>query len=562
MRKEKRTKQNKKLKIFEIIVGIILLAIVLLIGYKKAPDYLTREVKDKTNLVINNNNVTAKMKQDVYIDEKGIIYLAKEDVQNYFDKYIYYNEETSTLVTTSDTKIATMQKDKKNIDINDSKVSIAGTVIEKEGKIYIPISEIGQSVYNVEVNYIKSTDRVIIDSLDRELKKADCSKNVAVRFKEKNFSKKLAKVKKGEKIVVISEEEKWSKVRTENGIVGYIKTNAIANLTYVRENMSEPKQIQGKVNLVWDYYSEFAKAPNRQNEQMQGVNVVSPSFFSLAKGSNGEIIDNAKQDGNNYVEWAHNNGYKVWPMFSNNSLLTTTENILNDETKRRNMIDNIVKLAEEYNVDGINVDFENMNQEDKNVYSRFIIELAPRLKDIGKTITVDVTAPDGSETWSLCFDRDTLADVSDYIVFMAYDQYGTGGNKVGTTAGYNWVENNINKFLGQEAVKKEKIILGIPLYTRLWKESGDKITSKVVNMKNVEETIPEGTQRKWDEDLKQDYVEYEENNATYKMWIEDKKSIKEKINLAKKYELAGIAFWEKDRETENFWEFVNEEYNK
>ena len=45
------------------------------------------------------------------------------------------------------------------------------------------------------------------------------------------------------------------------------------------------------------------------------------------------------------------------------------------------------------------------------------------------------------------------------------------------------------------------------------------------------------------------------------MWIEDKQSIKEKIGLANKYELAGIAFWEKDREPEDFWEFVKIELN-
>ena len=415
-------------------------------------------------------------------------------------------------------------------------------------------------MYNVEIEHKESTDRVVIDSLDRELKKADSKKNVKVKYKAKKFSKTLAKVKQGEKIVVISQDEKWSKIRTENGIVGYVKNKTIANLTYVRENMEETKQINGKVNLVWDYYSEYAKAPNRSEENIEGVNVLSPSFFYLEKGSDGKISENVKQEGKDYIEWAHNNGFKVWPIVSNNSYLTTTEGILNDYTKRRKLEDEIIRVTEEYNIDGINLDFENMNQEDKDMYSRFVIELAPRLKDLGKTLTVDVTAPDGSETWSLCFDRDVLANVSDYIVFMAYDQYGTGGNKEGTTAGYNWVENNVNKFIGQEAVAKEKIILGIPLYTRLWKEDGGKITSKVVNIKDVESTLPSDIQKKWDEELKQNYVEYTDGSATYKMWIEDEKSITEKIGLAKKYDLAGIAFWEKDREYDGFWQFVANEY--
>ena len=560
MRRDKREAANKKEKIIKIIVLIVVIILMALLVWFKAPDYYVKEVKGKTNLVINNNNVTSKMKDDVYIDNKGVIYLSINDVRNYFDKYINYDENSNRLITTSDTKTATLIKDKKNIDINGSTVSIASTVIEKDGKIYIPFSELAQNVYNVEIEHKESTDRVVIDSLDRELKKADSKKNVKVKYKAKKFSKTLAKVKQGEKIVVISQDEKWSKIRTENGIVGYVKNKTIANLTYVRENMEETKQINGKVNLVWDYYSEYAKAPNRSEENIEGVNVLSPSFFYLEKGSDGKISENVKQEGKDYIEWAHNNGFKVWPIVSNNSYLTTTEGILNDYTKRRKLEDEIIRVTEEYNIDGINLDFENMNQEDKDMYSRFVIELAPRLKDLGKTLTVDVTAPDGSETWSLCFDRDVLANVSDYIVFMAYDQYGTGGNKEGTTAGYNWIENNVKKFIGQEAVAKEKIILGIPLYTRLWKEDGGKITSKVVNIKDVESTLPRDIQKKWDEELKQNYVEYTDGSATYKMWIEDEKSITEKIGLAKKYDLAGIAFWEKDREYDGFWQFVANEY--
>ena len=560
MRRDKREAANKKGKIIKIIVLIVVIILMALLVWFKAPDYYVKEVKGKTNLVINNNNVTSKMKDDVYIDNKGVIYLSINDVRNYFDKYINYDESSNRLITTSDTKTATLIKDKKNIDINGATVSIASTVIEKDGKIYIPFSELAQNVYNVEIEHKESTDRVVIDSLDRELKKADSKKNAKVKYKAKKFSKTLAKVKQGEKIVVISQDEKWSKIRTENGIVGYVKNKTIANLTYVRENMEETKQINGKVNLVWDYYSEYAKAPNRSGENIEGVNVLSPSFFYLEKGSDGKISENVKQEGKDYIEWAHNNGFKVWPIVSNNSYLTTTEGILNDYTKRRKLEDEIIRVTEEYNIDGINLDFENMNQEDKNMYSRFVIELAPRLKDLGKTLTVDVTAPDGSETWSLCYDRDVLANVSDYIVFMAYDQYGTGGNKEGTTAGYNWVENNVNKFIGQEAVAKEKIILGIPLYTRLWKEDGGKITSKVVNIKDVESTLPSDIQKKWDEELKQNYVEYTDGSATYKMWIEDEKSITEKIGLAKKYDLAGIAFWEKDREYDGFWQFVANEY--
>ena len=249
-------------------------------------------------------------------------------------------------------------------------------------------------------------------------------------------------------------------------------------------------------------------------------------------------------------------------MVSNNSYKETTSKVLNSYTSRTNLINNIVNLANKYNLDGINIDFENMNESDKDVFSRFIIELEPKLKEAGKILSVDVTAPDGGETWSMCYDRNVIGDVADYIVFMAYDQYGSSSPKEGTTAGYNWVETNLNKFLNREEIPSNKIILGIPFYTRLWKEENGKITSQTVNIKDVNKVLPEGITKTWDNELKQNYVEYNKDGATYKIWIEDETSIKEKVGLVNNYNLAGTAAWEKDRETENIWTVINQELNK
>ena len=419
-------------------------------------------------------------------------------------------------------------------------------------------------MYDVDLEYIQDTNTIIIDSLDRKQEVANTTKETKLKYKPQTLSGTLEKIEANEQVVYIEETNNWAEVRSKDGTIGYIKKEDLGNVEVAREAKEYIDKVEGKVNLVWDYYSEYAKAPDRMGETMDGVNVVSPSFFSLERESNGEIYDNAKDDGAEYIEWAHNNNYQVWAMFSNNSLKDTTSQILNDYEKREAMIENLMDLVEEYNLDGVNVDFENMNESDKNVYSRFLIELAPRLKKIGKTLSVDVTAPDGSETWSLCFDRNTIANVADYIVFMAYDQYGTSSNKAGTTAGYNWVEANIKKFLGQEDVDPEKIILGIPLYMRLWEEDDDGTAKpEVVNMKDMFDVLPENQVAKWDEELKQYYVEYEEDGKTYKMWVENEKSVGEKINLANQYNLAGIAFWEKDRETnDEFWTFVKEQLNK
>lgn len=534
-----------------IVVGLLVIAVAVLMispNFKKDPN------EGKINFIINNKNVTSSLKKDIFIDSNGVIYASKEDIANFFDGQIYYDKENEQVTTTSDTKVAVLSLKDKTMKVNGAERKLLGTIVRKDGTLYIPISELN-GVYNVEVTNINNSV-ITIDSLDRELVKADASKKISVKSTKKFIAKTVDKVEAGAKVIIISEKDGWARVRTTNGKIGYVKSDKLTNKTTVRKAIEKQPQVTGKINLVWDYYFEYVTAPNRTGTSIKGINVISPTCFTLKNGDKVEIIDKAS---NEYNEWARNNGYKVWAMVSNNSMRETTSKILNDYAKREELIEKIVNLAVKYKVDGINVDFENMNKADKDMYSRFIIELAPRLREYGIVTSVDVTAPDGSENWSLCFDRDVLADAADYLVFMAYDQHGISSTKAGTVAGYDWVEANIKKFLGQEAVKKEKIIMAMPLYTRLWRtDSTGKVSSTVVNMNQVTNKLPDNLEKKWDENTKQYYVEYETNGIKYQMWIEDEKSISEKLDLINKYELAGGAFWEKDRETDNIWTLAEE----
>lgn len=549
----RRTKDNKK-KILIIIIAIILIGI---IAYNISNNIIVDKNKS-INLVINNKNVTSNLKKEIIIENDNI-YISKQDLGNFFDKYIYEDTENNNIVTTYNNKIASISLEKNKININGSTKNTYAHAENKEGTIYIPITEL-EDVYGIEIKYLPDSKVLTIDSTSKEQKKGIITKNVSVKSSIKFISKTIDKVKKGSYVIVVSEDKGYTKIRTENGKVGYVKTNKVANTVVVREEMQETKQIEGKVNMVWDYYSEVASAPDRTGVTMDGVNVVSPAFFHL--NTSGELTENVGTQGQAYIDWAHSNGYKVWPMVQNagNGMLNVTSNIMNDYNKRQKLINQIVNYCVKYKLDGINIDFENMKKEDKDMYSRFIIELTPRLKDMGIVVSVDVTAPDGSETWSLCFDRNVIGDVADYIIFMAYDQYGTSSNKSGTTAGYDWVNLSLNKFLKTEEIESNKIILAIPLYTRLWTEdsSGKVVKQSTVSMKNVDSILPSGVNKQWDDNLKQYYVEYQDGQYTKKMWIEDEKSLKEKINLINSNNLGGVASWEKGMETDNFWTFLKE----
>ena len=544
-----------------IIIAIIIIALVLIVGaiggyYVIKRNYIVSKI-NQTNLIINNSNATSSLKNNVYIKD-GVVYVSKPDIYNFFDNTIIYDEKYNQVVTTSSTKIASLPIDSKQIQVNSSNTTIKAGAIILDEVAYVPISELDE-VYNIKTTYVESEDLVYIDSLDREQQTATLKKDSSIKYKPTIISATLAKAKQGDTLTIANRSDYpvpngWTRVRTENGTLGYIQTSKLNEFKTIREKSEEKAKIEGPISLAWDYYSEYVSAPTRTGK-ITGVNVVSPSFFYMTKYSTTNVYENVGNEGIAYVNWAHGNGYQVWPMFTNSNMSETSK-MLSDYKSRETVINQIINYIKQYNLDGINIDFEGMYETDKDNFSRLLIEIRPRLNEIGAVLSVDVTAPDGAPEWSLCYDRYTIGKVADYVMFMAYDQYGVSATKAGTTAGHNWVEANVKKFLGQEEVKAEKIILGIPFYTRVWKESNGNVTSNVVNIGNVNNVIPSNATKTWDEDLQQYYVEYKKGGATYKIWVEDEKSIEAKLDLVSKYNLGGAAYWEYDRATNSIWNLI------
>lgn len=563
-------------RIFKVFVKLIIVAIFLLgagFALKVAPNYVRNDITDKINLVVNYSNVTGRMKHDLIVDDNGVVYLSFDDIMNYYDDNIYYDEQYDQIVTSTETKLAILKLNKNKITVNGGTSEIKGAAMIKNGVYYLPISEM-EDVYNIKVT--KSENRVIMESLDRKLTTANAKKNLSVKFKTTLFSRTLEKVESNEKLVITEVEpnslpEGWVRVRTQKGTLGYVEEKNLDNIQVERESITYEAPMNEKVSLAWEYFSEYGKAPDNTGVTYNGVNVVSPSFFYLKLNdtkkeeltkedvaSQAKILENVGDEGVKYIEWAHNNGYKVWAKVSNETLSSTIDEfsyIINDYKLRESMINDILEYIKKYKLDGINIDFEYMYMADNEAFSRFLIELAPQLRARGICLSVDVTAPNGGENWSLCYNRNLIGEVADYIVFMGYDQYGT--STVGTTSGYNWLVNSINNFVGYEEVPSEKIILGLPFYTKLWKtKDGVKAEGSVVSIKNIDSAIPANCQKEWLKELQQYYIQYTKDGYTYKMWIEDEESFSKKINLVNEYNLAGAGYWRKGMESDEIWKII------
>ena len=226
--KVRMTKEEIEIKKKKIIKGFIILLIIvlLLITAYIANDFIILDKNEKINLVINNNNITANLKNEIII-ENDTIYLSKQDISNFFDKYIYEDKENNQIITTYDKKIASIGFEENKININGSEKRIYAHAENKNGTIYLPITEM-TDVYGIEVKNIENSKVITIDSIDREQKKAMVSKNTAVKSSTGFISKTLDRIEKGNYVIVISKTDKgWTKIRTPNGKVGYVKNSAI-----------------------------------------------------------------------------------------------------------------------------------------------------------------------------------------------------------------------------------------------------------------------------------------------------------------------------------------------
>lgn len=357
--KEKLIKAKKLKFIKNIIVGVVALLIVAFI-VNIAPGYRRDKYKDIVNLVIDEQNVTEKLKNVLYINENKTVYMSEEDVRKFFDENIYYDEQYNQIITTSNTKVANIEIDKKQMNVNDSKVNMLDAIIKINDKLYLPISDM-ELVYNIKIKYIEETNKIVVENLNRGLIKATVTENADIKFKQRSLSKNVGKVVKGEQVsCYYTTSRGWRQIRTENGIVGYIKANKLDNEYIVRQDMEEKKE--AKVIKIDLNKNQF----NYTNE-------------------NGET--------------------KLWQTINLKSMGDQIEEMLGDYKTRTQIIDIVMNLFSGNEVKGININFDGM--ENKEMCKRFVIELSPKLREIGITTCVSITKD---------MDTKDYKNIVDYIV--------------------------------------------------------------------------------------------------------------------------------------------------
>ena len=313
------------------------------------------------------------------------------------------------------------------------------------------------------------------------------------------------------------------------------------------------RQTIERIVAAWDQVHRYNHNFNFNAADGSGVgNVIMPTWFDMnVDGIVLNLTDMA------YVLSAQEAGWQVWGLYANHFSPAWTSEMLRSEALADRTIAHVVAYAVAFGLDGINIDFENMYLKDRDLFSAYVKKLSDSLRRVGKWVSVDVTVPEGSDQWSKVYDRKTLSGAVDYMFLMAYDEHWASSSKAGSVASRDWVVTGIEKSLA--LIPREKLILGMPLYTRIWEEAGvsKKVSSSTMSYLRTDGWLKDNDLTPvFDPKTGQNYVEYLSGTSKFRVWLEDETSLGMRLDLMAQYNLPGLGFWSVDFANEEVWEII------
>ena len=409
--------------------------------------------------------------------------------------------------------------------------------------------------------YTKDTHkRLFIYDIWEKENFAFMSANESSRWRGGNKSPIIEDLNKGEQVKVLDKMVKWSKVKTLNGYVGYVRNTRLQNeISKIPESTYvEPKRewhgLSEKVVLGFHQVTMNYPA-NRLPELLKdtaGMNVIAPTLYAF-KNDDGELRSVANLE---YVKACHNRGLKVWPTINNFDILDVNEKLIFSNTfTRKNIIDRIIKEIELCEYDGINLDMESLSKDVGEDYVQFVRELSVELNKRKITLSIDAFIP---YEFNNHYDMQEIGEFADYVVVMCYDEHYSGSKTAGSVSSLPYVIEGID--LSLDNVERSKLVVGLPFYTRIWTTDKDgKVSSRAYASKLAEQySNSYGIKFEYDDATGQNYGSViNEDGAKIECWLEDELSLTMKMDQVKYNNLAGTAAWKLSFERENFFDIIN-----
>nr|WP_298077504.1 glycosyl hydrolase family 18 protein [uncultured Blautia sp.] len=566
--KKRRRRRRRNSNAVMVLVVILLIVVVAAVGVLTAA--IKRHTPSDTRMDLNTyyglekEDDVALVLQNTVSDTKGKwmdgrVYLDYETVSNVLGGRFYWEADSSQMLYTTPKEILAIAPESTSYTVNGENKDEGYKIIRQtDDKIYLALDFI-QKYMEITSTVTESPNKAVIRYQWGSEKIVKAKNDTVIRYRGGIKSDILTDVAKGTELTLIEELDNWSQVATSDGFNGYVSKEELTapeekkaeyDGSYKEEFTSLTRD--HKINLAWHQVtSEDANAGLAQTlENITGINVISPTWFSVT-GAEGTISSLASAD---YVNLAHEKGLEVWGLIDNFNKDVSTLDTLSNRTSREHLIQKLIEEAVRVGLDGINVDFEALTQEEAPHFIQFIRELSISCRKNNLVLSVDNPVPQ----FTSFYNRKEQGIVADYVIIMGYDEHTDGTEEAGSVASLPFVEEGIQQTLKE--VPKNKVINGVPFYTRLWfTDNAGTVTSEIMGMDQASKIVTEmGMEMYWNKDVSQNYAELSTDNGLYQMWLEDEQSLDAKMQLVQKYELGGVAEWKLGFERADVWNTISQ----
>ncbi|RYD78445.1 MAG: glycosyltransferase [Sphingobacteriales bacterium] len=223
--------------------------------------------------------------------------------------------------------------------------------------------------------------------------------------------------------------------------------------------------------------------------------------------------------------------------------------LLNDMPAQEKLIYNLIKITKKYGYKGINIDFEELNLENRNGFNAFMKNLYSRFHSEKLIVSQDIS-PENDD-----YSPEILQHYNDYIVLMAYDQH-TEDSNAGDISNQEWVEEKLDDICSK--MDANKVILALACYGYDWpdKSVGTPLTYETamtlaVNYKSKVNFDPASANLSFS---------YKDGSGIgHKVYFTDAATYFNLIRKADDWNIAGIALWRLGSEDKRLWQFISKD---